>query len=71
MSKKLYSQISMAIDLVAYEYQTGNPIIIAEKIHEDLGLDYSIHQIADHLDVHRMEDWEKPSRKIEYEFKNF
>lgn len=70
MSKKLYSQIAMAIDLVAFEYRTGNPIIIAEKIHEDLGIDYSIHQIADYLDVSRNGDYEKQSKEVEYEFKN-
>lgn len=70
MSKKLYSQIAMAIDLVAFEYKTGNPVVIAEKIHEDLGLDYSIHQISDYLEINRNIDYEKQSRKIEYEFKN-
>lgn len=70
MSKKLYSQIAMAIDLVSFEYKTGNPVIIAEKIHEDLGIDYSIHQISDYLEINRNIDYEKQSRKIEYELKN-
>lgn len=70
MSKKLYSQMAMAIDLVSFEYRTGNPIILAEKIHQDLGIDYSIHQISDYLDINRIDDYEKQSKQIEYEFKN-
>lgn len=70
MSKKLYSQLSMAVDLVSFEHQTSNPVIIAEKIHEDLGLEYSIHQIADYMDINRF-DYSRQSRKIEYEIKNF
>ena len=70
MSKKLYSQMSMAIGLVSHEYKTGNPVIIAEKIFEDLGMDYSIHQISDYLDVNKAEDFERLSKEIEYEFKN-
>lgn len=66
MSKKLYSQLCMAIDLVSYEYKTSNPIILSELIAKDLGLEYSIHQIADHLDINRREDYEKQSRKAEY-----
>jgi hypothetical protein len=66
MSKKLYSQLCMAIDLVSYQYKTSNPIILSELIAKDLGLEYSIHQIADHLDINRREDYEKQSRKTEY-----
>ena len=64
---KPYSQLAIAVDLVSYEYKTSNPIIIAEKIEEDLGLEYSIHQIADYMDINRLEDYEKQSNKIEYE----
>ena len=64
---KPYSQLAIAVDLVSYEYQTSNPIIIAEKIEEDLGLEYSIHQIADYMDINKLEDYEKQSNKIEYE----
>lgn len=71
MSKKLYSQIAMAIDLVSFEYKTSNPVIIAEKINEDLGIDYSIHQVSDYLDINKNIDYEKQSKKIEYEFKDF
>lgn len=70
MSKKLYSQLALAIDLVSFEYRTGNPVVIAEKMFEDLGLEYSIHQVADYLDINRNEDFEKQSKEIEYEFKN-
>jgi hypothetical protein len=62
--------MAMAIDLVSFEYRTGNPIILAEKIHQDLGIDYSIHQISDYLDINRIDDYEKQSKQIEYEFKN-
>jgi hypothetical protein len=64
---KPYSQLAIAVDLVSYEYKTSNPIIIAEKIEEDLGLEYSIHQIADYMDINKLEDYEKQSNKIEYE----
>jgi len=64
---KPYSQLAIAVDLVSYEYKTSNPIIIAEKIEEDLGLNYNIHQIADYMDINRLEDYEKQSNKIEYE----
>ena len=70
MSKKQYqeySQLAVAVDLVSYEYKISNPIIIAEKIEEDLGLEYSIHQIADYLCINKLEDYEKQSNKIEYE----
>jgi len=63
---KAYSQLAIAVDLVSYEYQTSNPIIIAEKIEEDLGLEYSIHQIADYMNINKLEDYEKQSNKIKY-----
>jgi len=64
---KPYSQLAMAVDLVSYEYQTSNPIIIAEKIEEDLGLEYSIHVIADYMDINKLEDYEQESKKMKYE----
>lgn len=64
---KPYSQLALAVDLVSYEYKTSNPIIIVEKIEEDLGLEYSIHQVADYMDINKLEDYEKQSNKIEYE----
>lgn len=71
MSKKLYSQLSMAVDLVSFEYQTSDPLIIEEKLQQDMGLNYTVHQIVDYLDINRHEDFENESKKIEYDFKNF
>lgn len=63
-----YSELSVAIDLVSHVYQTSNPIIISEKMKEDLNMNYTIHQIADHLDINRNEDYFKESNKIEYNY---
>ena len=41
MSKKQYqeySQLSVAIDLISEVYKTSNPVIISEKLEEDLAL---------------------------------
>ena len=64
---KPYSQLAIAVDLVSYEYQTSNPVIIAEMIEQDLNLEYNIHQIADYIDINKLEDYEKQSNKIEYQ----
>ena len=64
---KQYSQLAIAVDLVSYEYQTSNPIIIAEMIEQDLNLEYNIHQIADYMNINKLEDYEKQSNKIEYQ----
>ena len=69
MSKQLYqeySQLAVAIDLVSHEYKTSNPIIISEKIEQDLGLDISIHAIADYMDINKLEDYEKENKKQKY-----
>ena len=65
MSKKYqeYSQLAVAIGLVSHEYKTSNPIIISEKIEQDLGLDISIHAIADYMDINKLEDYEKENEK--------
>jgi len=66
MSKQLYqeySQLAIAIDLVSHEYKTSNPIIISEKIEQDLGLDITIHAIADYMDINKLEDYEKENEK--------
>ena len=66
MSKQLYqeySQLAVAIDLVSHEYKTSNPIIISEKIEQDLGLEMSIHAISDYLDINKLEDYEKEKKK--------
>lgn len=63
---KQYSQLAIAVDLVSYEYETSNPVIIAEMIEQDLNLEYNIHQIADYMDINKLEDYEKQSNKIKY-----
>jgi len=70
MSKKLYREIAVGIDLVSYEYKTSNPIIIAEKLQEDLGMNYTIHQISDYLDINRLEDYEYESRRMSELFRS-
>lgn len=69
MVKKIqdYSQLGVAIDLISHHYSTMNPIIISEKIEEDLDLHFTIHQIMDYLDIYRLEDYELESNKIQYE----
>lgn len=59
-----YSQLAVAVDIIANEYKTSNPIIISEFIQNDLGLDYTIHQVSDYLDINKLEDYEKESNKI-------
>jgi len=61
---KPYSQLAVAVDIIANEYKTSNPIIISEMIQNDLGLDYTIHQVSDYLDINKLEDYEKESNKI-------
>lgn len=70
MSKQLYSELALGIDLISFEYQTSNPIIIAEKLKEDLGMSYTIHQIADYMDINRLEDYEKISNKIKNNYES-
>lgn len=60
-----YSHFAFAIDLVVNEYKLSNPILIAEKIKEDLDMEVSIHQISDYLQVN-YEDLEKENRKQYY-----
>lgn len=63
-----YSSLAVAVDLISYEYQTTNPIIIAEKIQEDLDMDVSIHAISDYLAV--SDNHETESLKIYYSITN-
>lgn len=65
MSKKEFSTLALAIDLVYTEYKTKNPVKLAEYIAEDLGMEFSIHEISDYLEINS-EDFPKESRKIEY-----
>jgi hypothetical protein len=57
--RKPYSQLSLAIDLIQCEYPIRNPILIAEKLEEVLGLEYSIHQISDYLDMETLRKLKK------------
>jgi hypothetical protein len=59
-----------AIDLVMEQHQITNPILIAEKIAEDLEMDVTIHQIMDYLEINQ-EDWEIESNKIKYYENNY
>jgi hypothetical protein len=62
---KQYSELSVAIDLIQNEYNTSNPIIIAEKLKEIFGMSYTIHQISDYLEL--SEDFELESAKVYYQ----
>ena len=59
-----------AIDLVMEEHKITNPILIAEKIQEDLDMEVSIFQIADYLEINQ-ENWEIESQKINYYETNY
>ena len=59
-----YSSLAVAVDLICNEYKTNNPIIIAEKIQQDLDMDISIHAISDYLSIN--ENYENESSKIKY-----
>ena len=59
-----------AIDLVMEQHQITNPILISEKIQEDLEMDVTIHQIMDYLEINQ-ENWEIESQKIQYYETNY
>lgn len=63
---KPYSDFSFAIDLIIDVYKINNPIIISEKIKEDLDMEISIHQISDYLSIN-YEDFEKENQKQYYQ----
>lgn len=65
MRTKPYSEFTFAIDLVMNHYKTSNPVLISEKIGEDLQLEISIHQISDYLSL-KNNDWELESQLYEY-----
>ena len=69
MSDKILEYI-FAIDLVMEEYQITNPILISEKIQEDLEMDVTIHQVMDYLEINQ-ENWEIESQKIQYYENNY
>ena len=54
-----------SIDLVMEEHKLTNPILISEKIQEDLEMDVTIHQVLDYLEINK-ENWLQESNKIEY-----
>ena len=68
MSKIL--EYIFAIDLVMEEHKITNPILIAEKIQEDLDMEVSIFQIMDYLEINQ-ENWEIESQKINYYETNY
>ena len=59
-----YSDFSYAVDLVMDTYKITNPVEIAEKIEQDLGMEVSILRIQDYLN--KSEDYELESRRYEY-----
>ena len=59
-----------AIDLVMEQHQITNPILISEKIQEDLEMEVSIFQIADYLEINQ-ENWVTESQKINYYENNY
>lgn len=68
MSKIL--EYIFAIDLVMEEHKITNPILISEKIAEDLDMEVSIHQVMDYLEINQ-ENWEIESQKINYYENNY
>ena len=62
---KPYSELSFAVDLIIEEHNTSNPIKISELIWEDLKMCISIHEIADYLDINRV-NYNLESRKEYY-----
>lgn len=60
---KPYSEIAIAIDLVAEVYKTFNPIIIAEKCKEDLDISLTIYQVIDYYELHYNYTFEEPIKE--------
>lgn len=67
MSKPEYL---FAIDIIIEEFKLTNPILIAEKIQEDLDMEVSIFQVMDYLEINQ-ENWEVESQKINYYENNY
>lgn len=59
-----------AIDLVMEQHKITNPILISEKIQEDLDMEVSIFQVMDYLEINQ-ENWEIESQKINYYENNY
>lgn len=68
MSK--YPEYIFAIDLVMEEHKITNPILISEKIAEELDMEVSIFQVMDYLEINQ-ENWEIESQKIQYYENNY
>lgn len=60
---KAYSEIAFGIDLIAEVYNTFNPIIIAEKLKEDLDISVTIHQVIDYYELHHNYTFEEPIKE--------
>ena len=65
-----YPEYIFAIDLVMEEHKITNPILISEKIQEDLDMEVSIFQVLDYLEINQ-ENWEIESQKINYYENNY
>lgn len=53
------TQLGLAIDLVSTHYNIRNPLIIMEKIEQDLDLNYTVFQIMDNLNIKNNEQTRK------------
>ncbi len=62
---KPYSELSFAVDLIQEEFGLKNPIEIVDKIEEVFDMSFTIHQVADYLDINR-QDYELESKKQYY-----
>ena len=59
-----------AIDIIIEEFKLTNPILISEKIAEELDVEVSIFQVMDYLEINQ-ENWEIESQKINYYENNY
>ena len=64
------SEYIFAIDIIMEEFKLTNPILISEKIQEDLDMEVTIHQVMDYLEINQ-ENWEIESQKIQYYENNY
>jgi len=62
---KPYSELSFSVDLIEEEFGLKNPIEIVDKIEEVFNMSFTIHQVADYLDINR-QDYELESKKQYY-----
>ena len=64
------SEYIFAIDIIIEEFKLTNPILISEKIAEELDMEVSIFQVMDYLEISK-ENWKLESQKIEYYETNY